>query len=173
LCVRASAKRPRALARVRPQQHGRRRLRRLVDQSVRLRTTDSTYEQPPDMCGSPTVPVTESTGARRDSGTMGGRPLRAWCPLDMRSLRRTQPQKDLRIGRKSDLQAVRDGPGRDRTCDLGIKSLGSMAAMRCSKRKLPAKRRNRSCRKLRLTAASRDEPVRAHVRARGRRSGGH
>jgi len=63
------------------------------------------------------------------------------------------------------MQAVSDGPGRDRTCDLGIKSPAGQAATCCEKLKRAANRAKQRCNELKRTAACGDEPVRASVRA--------
>jgi len=53
-----------------------------------------------------------------------------------------------------------NGPGRNRTCDLGIKS-----ATNCAKRKLAAACVLRRCNELKRNAPGGDEPVRTFVRA--------
>jgi len=63
------------------------------------------------------------------------------------------------------IQAVRDGPGRDRTCDLGIKSPARMTAASGASLKLPATSRTHHCDGLKRIAACGDVPVRAGVLA--------
>jgi hypothetical protein len=53
-----------------------------------------------------------------------------------------------------------DGPGRDRTCDLGIKSPARQAATNCTELKRAANRDNDCCNKLQRNAACGDKPVR-------------
>jgi len=52
-----------------------------------------------------------------------------------------------------------DGPGRSRTCDLGIKSPAGIAAATSEQRKLAATRPDRGCNELNQTAGPGDEPV--------------
>jgi hypothetical protein len=54
-------------------------------------------------------------------------------------------------------------PGRDRTCDLGIKSPVERAAARYGKAKRAASGANRYCNELRQSAMGGDQPVRASV----------
>jgi len=49
--------------------------------------------------------------------------------------------------------AFSNGPGRDRTCDLGIKSPARHAATSCEKSKHAANRANRDCKELKLNVA--------------------
>jgi hypothetical protein len=56
------------------------------------------------------------------------------------------------------------GPGRDRTCDLGIKSPAEEAAAKCEKLKQPANRTGGRCSELQRTAPSGDKRLRAFLR---------
>jgi len=58
-----------------------------------------------------------------------------------------------------------DGPGRDRTCDLGIKSPGGTPAAGGNKLNLAATAAVRLCNKLQLNAGSGDKPVLSAVLA--------
>src|SRR5580765_4496114 len=65
-----------------------------------------------------------------------------------------------------DLQAGLNGPDRDRTCDLGIKSPARLAATSCGELKRAANRAVHRCNELQLIAACGDKPVRPTVRPR-------
>jgi hypothetical protein len=56
-----------------------------------------------------------------------------------------------------------DGPGRDRTCDLGIKSPAVTVATACCRRKRAATRTDHRYNELSRTAGPRDKPVLSFV----------
>jgi hypothetical protein len=58
-----------------------------------------------------------------------------------------------------------DRPGRDQTCDLGIKSPAEEAAAKCKKLKQPAKRTGARCSELQRTVPCGDKRLRAFLRA--------
>ncbi len=100
--------------------------------------------------GASTVSATRRLGA----AAAGSPPL---TPRGMRSYlqqRAGNPQ-----GHDLNLQQDRDGPGRDRTCDLGIKSLAGTPAANGGKVKQPATTRSRGCSELQDADANGDTPV--------------
>ena len=77
------------------------------------------------------------------------------CPLCC-PLFDSPESRDEKLSR---FQGFLDGPGRDRTCDLGIKSLEATRACGCKTLKVPAPLRNPWSTQLRGTACHGDESV--------------